>query len=64
MASLGLATGFFLALLFQRYFFSIFIELPKKFRIEELRELIIAVGFTLLMVEASLLLQKKRKTTP
>jgi len=61
IASLGLSIGFLGALLFQNFIFSLFVEIPTNFRIEELRELLISVALMLLMFESLFFCPKKQK---
>ncbi len=57
IASLGLAIGFLIASMFQRWIVFEFIAQPPGFRIDELRELLSAIALTLLMYESWQLLQ-------
>jgi len=59
IASLGLAIGFLLASAHQRWIVSKFIDLPSGFRIEELRELFVAIALLILMYESWQLSRKE-----
>lgn len=62
IASLDLAIGFLIVSMHQRWIVYFFISPPPGFRIEELRELLVAIALSLLMYESWQLLTNDKKT--